>query len=303
MILCLGLTPALQRTLIFRSMPLNEVNRVKQVIISAAGKSLNTAKALAALGVECKVAGFNGGHNGELIKGFLNEYGVDSALTAMASETRICTTLIDERNGTVTELVEEAPQPSAGEIENFIRENVTLLQESQMLLISGTLPPYAPDDFYRHFTVAAAEADIPVVIDSHKAALLAVLQDKPLMVRLNLSELETTFECKTESEADIVELMCRLISAGAQSVLVTKGRETTYLLDGDQLLKFTPPEVEHHISPIGSGDCTNAGIACGLINGDPLRDAVKLGLACGSANVESLIPAVITRARVMQLLR
>ena len=270
MILCLGLTPALQRTLIFKSMPLGEVNRVKQLIVSAGGKSLNTARALAVLGVNCKTTGFNGGHNGDLINGFLNEYGVNSGLITMRSETRICTTLIDERSGTVTELVEEAPQPTAEEVENFVCENITLLQESEMLVISGTLPPFVPDDFYQHFTAAAAAADIPVIIDSHKGALLAVLEDKPLMAKLNLQEMETTFGCSAESETQMVELMSRVISAGAQSVFMTQGGDTAYLLEGDQLSKFTPPAIEHHLNPIGSGDCATAGIACSLINGGTL---------------------------------
>jgi fructose-1-phosphate kinase PfkB-like protein len=177
MILCLGLTPALQRTMIFGSMHLNDVNRVKQVVISAAGKPINTARAMAVLGAECKVAGFNGGHNGGLVNGFLAEYGITSALTSMSSETRICSTLIDESSGAVTELVEEAPRPSPQEIDAFIKDNITLLPECDLLVMCGTLPPFAPNNFYCNFSRAAAELNIPVVIDSHKSALLAVLPE------------------------------------------------------------------------------------------------------------------------------
>jgi len=55
-------------------------------------------------------------------------------------------------------------------------------------------------------------------------------------------------------------------------------------------------------NPIGSGDCTTAGIVCALISGSTLPEAVKLGLACISANVDSLLPAEITRERVRELL-
>ncbi len=302
MVLCLGLTPALQRTLIFRDWQLDEVNRAGQVMTSAAGKSLNTARALAALGIECRTAGFNGGHNGELIKGFLQQYGVDSALTAMAAETRICTTLIDESAGTVTELVEEAPQPSEHEIADFIRCNTALVKESQMLVLCGTLPPWAPDDFYLHFTHAAREAQIPVVIDSHRGALLAVLAERPALVKLNFRELELTFKERITSESQLEELMGRLIAGGAESVFLTQGKSPSYLLEGQKFSRHPPPEIRQHRNPIGSGDCTTAGIVCALINGRTLQEAVKLGLACGSANVESLLPADITYGRVRELL-
>jgi len=302
MILCLGLTPALQRTLIFRELQLNEVNRAGQVLTSAAGKSLNTARALAALGVKCRTAGFNGGHNGELIKGFLKEYGVDSALTAMAAETRICTTLIDEADGTVTELVEEAPQPTKQEIAEFMERNTALVKGCRMLVICGTLPPWAGEDFYRHFTIAAREAQIPVVIDSHRGALLAVLQDRPAMVKLNLRELEITFNERITSEPQLVGLMGQLIAGGAGSVFLTQGKNPSFLLEGRICSRHLPPQIREHRNPIGSGDCTTAGIVCALISGSTLPEAVKLGLACGSANVESLLPAEITRERVQELL-
>ncbi|MFA7173859.1 MAG: hexose kinase [Kiritimatiellia bacterium] len=302
MILCLGLSPALQRTMVFKQMRLNEVNRVRQVTVSAAGKALNTARGLAALGVECTATGFNGGHNGDLITSFLREYGVDSALTAMCAETRLCTTLIDEASGAVTELVEEAPKPDAHEIASFVQQNIELVKDCRMLVISGTLPPWVADDFYRPFTIAAQQAGISVVIDSHKAALLSVLRDQPLMVKLNLCELEFTFNQSVTSELQLVELMGRLIAGGARSVFVTQGKEGACLLEGAKFSKYPSPSIMRHCNPIGSGDCATAGIVCELIDGGSMQEAARFGVACGSANVESLTPADITRERVLELL-
>jgi 1-phosphofructokinase family hexose kinase len=301
MILCLGLTPALQRTLLFKSLEINEVNRALAVAVSAAGKSLNTARALASLGAECKVAGFNGGYNGELINRFLIEYGVDSALTAMSGETRICSTLLDQESGTVTELVEEAPEPSQTGIQSFVDDNVNLIKHCKMLVISGTLPPYAGDDFYCRFTSVARKTDVPVVIDSHKSALLSVLPDKPLMAKMNLRELEATFDCVVESDDQIEELLKRVLEQGARSVFMTHGRDDAWLVDENQTLKLTPPEINKHVNPIGSGDCTTAGIAYKLSSGCSLKEAAAFGLACGSANVETLLPAEFDLQRVSEL--
>jgi tagatose 6-phosphate kinase len=301
MILCLGLAPALQRTMIFKSLEVNEVNRAVSVVISAAGKSVNTARALASLGGRCRVAGFNGGVNGDMINRLLDEYDVDSALTRMSAETRICTTLIDEGGGSVTELVEEAPLPSDDEIQAFVDTNVKLIESCEMLVISGTLPPYAGSDFYCHFTSAAAEAGVPVVIDSHKSALLSVLADKPVMAKLNLRELEATFDCTVKTDEQIQLLLNRIIDSGAASVLMTRGREPAWLVTASQTLKIRPPEIERHVSPIGSGDCTTAGIAYKLSLGSSLEESARFGLACGSANVETLIPADFRVERVLEL--
>lgn len=302
-VLCLGLTPALQRTMLFDRLEQDEVNRARQVVESAAGKALNTARALVTLGTPAETAGFNGGRNGRALAAFLKTCGVDSVLTAMAAETRICTTLIDQSAGTVTELVEEAPAPGPAAVRRFVRQNLLRTREASMLVISGTLPPFAGDDFYVEFVRVAAAAGVPVVIDSHRVALIHVLFEQPLLAKLNVHELETTLHEPMNTEKRILRGMRDLLGMGAQNVFVTQGGQAAYLLTAEGAWRFTPQEVRQRVNPIGSGDCTTAGIAHALLQGKPLRDAVCFGLACGSANVESLTPADLDPKRVSALLR
>ncbi|MFO7936151.1 MAG: 1-phosphofructokinase family hexose kinase [Kiritimatiellia bacterium] len=302
MILCLGLSPALQRTLVFNKLELNEVNRAVSITLSAGGKSLNTARALATLGAGCKVSGLNGGHNGRVLKRFLDDYGVDSALTPTSAETRICTTLLDETSGSVTELVENAPPPAEAEMLSFIERNIRLVKESRMLVICGTLPPFADNDFYCKFTSVARKANIPFIIDSHKQALLSVLRDKPLMAKLNRAELETTFGCVIDSDEKTEIHLRKIVRLGARSVFMTSGGDEAWLVDEEKSVKLMPPEIDKNVNAIGSGDCTTAGIAFKLTEGSSLEEAVVFGLACGSANAETLLPADISPARISGLL-
>ncbi len=302
-VLCLGLTPALQRTMLFDRLEVDEVNRARQVVESAAGKALNTARALATLGTPAQTAGFNGGQTGRAIAAFLKAYGVTTALTPMKSETRVCTTLIDRQACTVTELVEEAPAPGAAAVARFIKENVKRTRAASMLVISGTLPPFVKDDFYVGFVRVAAQSGVPVVIDSHKAALIDILFERPLLAKLTARELETTLQEPMNSERRVLRGMKDLLGMGAQNVFVTQGGKAAYLMTPKRTLRCTPPEIACHLNPIGSGDCTTAGIAHALLKGKSLREAVRFGLACGSANVESLTPADIDLKRVAVLQR
>jgi 1-phosphofructokinase family hexose kinase len=302
-VLCLGLTPAYQRTLLFGRLEVDEVNRARQVVESAAGKSLNTARALAALGTPARTAGFNGGGTGRGITAFLKAYGVGSALTPMKAETRICTTLIDREAGTVTELVEEAPDPGRAAVARFVRENLRLTREASLLVISGTLPPFAGDEFYVAFVRAAAEAGVPVVIDSQKAALVNVLFERPLLAKLTVRELEATLGERLSGERRVLRGMRDLLGMGAQNVFVTQGGKCAYLLTPKRTWRLTPPAIARRVNPIGSGDCTTAGFAHAWLAGSALKEAVVFGLACGSANVESLTPADLDLTRVRTLRR
>ena len=302
-VLCLGLTPAWQRTMLFNGFEIDEVNRARQVVETAAGKSVNTARALALLGTPALAAGFNGGVTGRALEAFLRACGVQSGLTPMKAATRICTTLIDRKDGTVTELVEEAPDPGRAAVARFVKANLKRTREASMLVISGTLPPFAGDDFYVAFAREAASAGVPVVIDSQKAALINVLFERPLLAKLTVRELEATLGEAMSGERQILRGMRDLLGMGAQNVLVTQGGKATYLLTPRRAWRFTPPAVERHLNPIGSGDCTTAGLVHALLKGKSLRQAAPFGLACGSANVESLTPADLDVKRVRALSR
>ncbi len=302
MIVCLGLTPALQRTLLLSSLRTGSVNRVAKVILSAGGKAPNTAKAVTALGAEATVTGFNGGYNGECVERSLAELGIITAFTRIPAETRICTTLIDQNRGSVTELVEEAPPTSMEETARFIRDNSALIKKCRLLVICGTLPPSAADDFYRHFTKEAGKHTIPVIIDSQQTGVLSVLPGRPLLVKMNRAELQRTMNISITDESLIAEQMRLLIRRGAQNVLITQGKDHALLMEGKKLTRITPPSIEKEINPVGSGDCTSAGIAVSLLKGYSLSEAVSFGIASGSANAERCIPADISKARVMELL-
>jgi len=303
-VLCLGLTPVLQRTLVFDGLEIDEVNRAKRGVESAAGKALNTARALVTLGTPAQTAGFNGGEPGRRVVAFLKAYGVETrALTPMKAPTRICSTLIDKAGGTVTELVEEAPAPGPAAVKRFVRENLRRAADASMLVISGTLPPFAEDDFYVDFARAASEAEVPVVIDSHRTALIDVLFERPLLAKLNAHELATTLQEPMNSEKQILRGMRDLMGMGGQNVFVTQGGKAAYLLTPKGAWRFSPPEILRRVNPIGSGDCTTAGIAHALLHGKTMAGAVRYGLACGSANVESLTPADLDPKRVAALAR
>lgn len=303
-VLCLGLTPVLQRTLTFDRLEIDGVNRARQVVESAAGKALNTARALVTLGSPAETAGFNGGETGHRVLAYLKSYGVETrALTPMPAPTRICSTLIDKTAGTVTELVEEAPAPGPAAVKRFVRENLKRSAGASMLVISGTLPPFAGDEFYVGFVQAAAKAGVPVVIDSHRTALIDVLFEHPLLAKLNVHELAVTLQETMNTEKKILRGMQDLRAMGAQNVFVTQGGKAAYLLTPKAAWHFAPPEIAQKLNPIGSGDCTTAGIAHALLQGRKMVDAVRYGLACGSANVESLTPADLDPKRVAVLSR
>lgn len=291
-VLAFGLTPALQRTMRFARFQLGEVNRAHEVSVTAAGKCVNVGLALAILGNDAYVTGFNGGAAGRMLVADVIRRGGLPAFTKIDAETRTCTTVIDEATGAVSELVQEAPAVTEEDLARLNRKVLRLLPSCSAMTISGNLPKTFPDDAYATVARKADSLSIPWLIDSHKAPLLATLPYHPMLAKMNRLELAATFGLGTASEKNCVKALRELTKAGARWALMTDGAAPALLLSADgELLRLAPAVLDKVASPIGSGDCATAGTIHALLRGLEMADAVAYGLACGTANARTFLPA------------
>lgn len=300
-ILCLSVTPSLQRTIRFKSLHIGQVNRANSVTVTAGGKSVNVARTLKLLQESPLVAGFAGGETGDRMVSDLWEMGIETDIVHTSQPTRICTTLIDEQAASVTELVEEAPLPMRDEWSALDERLSVHLANSDTMVVAGAPPPGSPEGVYAGFARKAQEAGAKVLIDARGAPLMEALPCSPLLVKLNDHELSATSGKSVDTEEALRGAMEILVTRGAQWVLVTQGSQDAWLLGETAAWRFTPPAV-NVLNAIGSGDATTAGIAAGLLRGRSMPDAVQLGIACGSASATTLIPGDLDFDLVQELL-
>jgi len=299
-ILCIGITPCLQRTLRFSSLQFGQVNRAHSVAVSSGGKPTNVARTLKALQESPLVTGFAGGETGRTMVSFLGEIGIETDIVWTDQPTRICTTLIDDTTAWVTELVEEAPLPAPDQWSVLDQKLSLLLPENDLMVVAGAPPPGSPEDVYARFAHRAQASGVAVLIDARGAVLMRALSCSPMLVKLNDQELAATCGRPIDTEGALREAAQMLISGGAQWVLVTQGERDAWLLNESLAWHFTPPAVEV-LNTVGSGDATTAGIAAGLVRGQSMPDAVQLGIACGSASATTLTPGDLDADLVKRL--
>ncbi len=300
-ILCVSVTPALQRTLRFQHLRAGEVNRAVHVSLAAAGKATNVARVLHRLGAKVELIGFAGGAPGDEYQRTVGAEGLPFTGVPVGAETRICQTLIDECSGEVTELVEESATPTKGEwlaLETELRER---LPHAQRLLLSGKLPPGSPDDVYARWAGMARELGVPVCVDSQGGPLLEVVKACPELIKINAEELASTFPPGDDGPQGLQQGLDELRSAGAEWVLITRGHRPALMVGEEGSFRFSIPDLEI-VNPIGSGDSTLAGIACALGAGWSMAESARFGLACGSANVLSDSPGVVDPQDVSRLM-
>jgi tagatose 6-phosphate kinase len=301
MILCLGTTPVLQRTMVFNRVHLDNVNRAVEVSEHASGKSINVARVLHTLGEEVVASGFLGGDTGKFIRADLTDAGVAQDFVIVNPKTRMCVTVMDRSTDAATELVEEAREvekPAWAKLRQRVAE---LMPRARVLVMSGSLPPGAPQDFYAFCVNRATECAVMSIVDASGEPLRKALASKPLVVKPNRSELAKTLDTPIESDAALRDSIKQLIALGPTWAVVTQGRDGAIISDGEQFWRVRSPQVKA-INPIGSGDSLAAGLASAISRGQRLPDAAKLGIACGAANALTPVAGMVRPDDVAELL-
>jgi tagatose 6-phosphate kinase len=300
MILCIGTTPAAQRVMVFRKLALDAVNRAAMTIEGAAGKSVNVAKVLKALGEEPLATGFLGGDRGEFVRTVLQGRGIALAFVTVAARTRQCVTVIDESTGNITELVEESQPVTAREYEEFLAVLRKRMHGCRAAIMSGTIVAGASPDLYRTCSRLAKECGALSVVDAQGTALVQALDAHPGLVKPNRTELAATLERELADEAAVVAGMNELCERGAQRVVVTAGKEPVLAYDGQNFWRIRAPRITA-VNPIGSGDSFTAGLVWRLVRGDDLGEACRWGAAAGAANALTLLAGEVKREDVERL--
>jgi 1-phosphofructokinase family hexose kinase len=300
MIVCLGTTPTVQRTMTFNNLRVDGVNRAASVLEYASGKSTNVARVLHSLGKQVVAMGFLGGERATPFREDLKRAGIPHEFLTVDAETRLCTTVIDKSTNTATELVEESRMLRARDYDALLERLAMRLMRAKALVMSGSLPPEAPIDFYAS-CLQMAGRNLPTVLDAAGEPLLKALKWHPLVVKPNVSEIEQTLDADVEDEPSLRGAMRELVALGAGWVVVTRGASSVLITNGKSFWEIHPPKIDV-VSPIGSGDALAAGIVAGIVDAQDVPTACKLGIACGAANAMTPLAGHLQRSEVDALL-
>jgi tagatose 6-phosphate kinase len=279
MILCIGTTPTVQRTMVFDALKLDDVNRAAAVTEYASGKAVNVARVLRALAhADILAVGFAGGRRGQFLLEELATENIPFDFVTTAAETRLCTTVIDRATGHATELVEESPAATPAEWDALHARVARHAESAETIVYAGTLAPGAPPDLCaRHVSPTRT-----VVVDAKGEPLRRVLAAPAgrVIAKLNRDELAATLNQPLATEQQLLAAL-RAAAPANGGLIVTLGKDGALAHVDGVTLRARAPRVAA-VSAVGSGDAFTAGLVAGLPQG--LDHALRLATACGAAN-------------------
>lgn len=283
MILTITMNPSIDVSYPLDQLNIDTVNRIDKVSKTAGGKGLNVSRVLSQLGAPVTATGVVGGHFGDYLTEQLDKDGINHAFSKIAGETRSCIAILHE--GQQTEILESGPEVSEEEQKDFIANFEKLLEETDYITISGSLPKGIHHGFYARLIEKAAQKDVKVLLDTSGATLKESIESahKPFLIKPNETEIADLLGKEIDSEAKLIESLEDDEFEGIQWIVVTLGADGALVKYGKDYYRIEIPTIKVE-NPVGSGDSTIAGLAYALHKGMSPEDVVRTGMVTGMLN-------------------
>ncbi|HEX8174587.1 MAG TPA: 1-phosphofructokinase family hexose kinase [Pyrinomonadaceae bacterium] len=283
MILIVNLNLAVDEIVHLDGLTPGEVHRTTLVERLAGGKGVNVARVLKVLKEPALLTGFLGGRAGDFIERELQREELAASCVAIGHESRTCIILDDAASSSQTVINEAGPEVSEDEESAFLEHYTQLLLDARVVIITGSLPPQMPQDFYARMIRTANETGKPVLLDTSSEALRGGIAARPFFVKINGAEAGALLGVRINGLDEASRAARRLIRAGASHAMITLGETGAALnYEGAEYL-IEPPRIEAR-NAVGSGDAVMAGIAAALVRGHDAEEMARLAIAAGAAN-------------------
>ena len=293
MIVTLTANPSLDRTATLGE-PLTRggVNRMLGVTIDPGGKGINVARVVHAAGHPVRAILPAGPRDPILAE--LDRIAVPHREVPLAEAVRVNLTLT-EADGTTTKINEPGPSLTIETIEQLAGLLVIESEHADWVVLSGSLPPGVPTDWYASLVRALRPWSGKIAVDTSDAPLLALAdqfpQAAPDLLKPNSEELaqltgvdaeQLETEATEGNPAGCVAAARTLVGRGVRAVMATLGGAGAVLVTADGAWHAAPPAITVR-STVGAGDSSVAGYILSETRGAPPEECLRTAVAYGSA--------------------
>jgi len=293
MIVTVTPNPSIDRTVTLGG-PLTRgaVHRVTSVTSEPGGKGVNVARALSLAGLDA-LALLPAAESDPIVAA-LHAVGVDFRCVPVTGAVRT-NLAITETDGTTTKLNEPGAHLDAVALSALTQAVRDAAQRASWVVLSGSLPPGVPDDWYAQVVATLATFPCRVAVDTSERPLAALAAAfgtaAPDLIKPNAEELASLVGASAEDLENaaaagdpepVVTAAKRLLDDGVGAVLVTLGAAGAVLVDSVGSWMATPPPITPR-STVGAGDSSLAGYLRADVAGAEPPQRLQMAVAYGSS--------------------
>lgn len=283
MITTVTLNPCIDRTIKVNDFALEATNRVISTRQDISGKGINVSIALKQLGYDTKCVGINFCQNGGALTHSLDVLGIPHDFAEEQGILRTNIKIFDQTRRTMTELNEGGGFVSEETLSEALHKIEQSAAQSSIVVLSGSVPDSVPKTVYYDIIQAIKKYKIKIIVDAQGALLTEALCSDTYLIKPNISELEQTFECSIQTQAQLIETARKIIARGVSFVCVSMGRQGAVLVGANEVWYAPAPDVKVR-GVQGAGDSMVAGICAAIEQGLSVSEMLRYGTAtCGGS--------------------
>jgi tagatose 6-phosphate kinase len=287
MILTVTLNVSIDRAYRIDELKPGDVMRVRDCTYTAGGKGLNVARVAKIAGADVMATGFAGGHAGAFVREQLEKNGIPNDFVFVNGETRSCINVIEEKTGRQTEFLEPGFTVTPADIALFMHKFDLLLEQSDVITISGSVPAGCGDTIYAELVQHVNDQAKKVILDSSGKLLTQGILAKPTMIKPNIDEMAALTGITTTDTQHLAEYAQKLQKNGIPYVVISLGRHGALLSCDKGLFIGASPDIPV-INTVGCGDAMVAAFAVGFERGYTAREMLHYALGVSTANAMTI---------------
>lgn len=255
--------------------------------ISPGGGGVNVARVLSNFNVSCELVYMSGGSTGVLLDNELQNYDIHKRAFRNSSLTRVAYTVHLPGKQQEFRFVPDGPVVAQEAWQQLLKHvSSVVLQQSDIVVASGSLPPGIPQDAYAKIADVVHKAGARFVLDTSGPALSRALDARHniFLVKPSLRELQSLADTQLD-ENEAREFARQMVTDGrARNVAVSLGSHGAFLVTPKSTFRAPAQLVKVH-SAVGAGDSFVGAMIYGLSKGESIATAFRYGLAGGAAAV------------------
>ena len=300
MITTICMNPSFDKTVEVDTLEIGQVNRIRDARVDLGGKGINVAVVAERLGLDVQCLGLMGKDGSAELTDLIEKENLKHCFQTISGHIRTNTKIVSRSGQGVTELNEPGPMVNDDDLHRFFEMAKEKTAESDMVVITGSLPPGCPEGTYR---------DLLKILDGKKCILdtegkeleLAAKGACPFLIKPNLKELEATLGIELRTMRTIRDAALLFIRLGVEHAVVSMGEMGAMYVSADKTL-FAPALRVEIKSTVGAGDAMIGGMLLGYSKEKDMAKAFRYGIAAGAASVMTAGTQLIVKEDFERLL-
>ena len=298
-----ALNPSIDRGMEVPNLTLGAHQTARLLFRRPAGKPVNLAHTLSALGnVPTTIIGFIGKGQQEYFEQYLTAAGVACQFIPVPGETRENITLVDPVRRMETHLRDRGFDVAPADILALKEKLRRACSKDTIIAFNGSLPPGLAVEEFIELVNLCRSSGARVALDVGGPVLRACQSLGVWLIKPNVEELSEMLETRIEDHEQILRAG-RTLKEQIAITIVSVGADGAFLFSASEDLKGAVPLDPAAVrNTVGCGDALLAGFLIGMATDKSLNDSFAYALAAATASAAALTPGEVPPADVRNFL-